>query len=65
MTSTAGVTRERSYLCQLLPPLPGELAKRSLLVEGHAASVASGAAYHSPAHDMMAAGKPFDPRETD
>jgi hypothetical protein len=34
-------------LCQLLRLLPGELAERSLLVEGHAASAARGAAYHS------------------
>ena len=52
-------------LCQLLLLLHGELAERCLLVAGHAASVAREAAYHPRAHDIMAAGRPFDPRETD
>jgi hypothetical protein len=37
----------------------------ALLVEGDAAFVARGAAYDSPARDMMAAGEPLAPGETD
>jgi hypothetical protein len=44
---------------------PGELAERSLLVEEETASVTRGAIHHSQARDLMAAGRPFDPRGTD
>ena len=62
---SAGAPLLRAHCHRFLLLLPGELAERSLLVEGHAASVAGGAAYHSEARDIMAAGRPFDPRETD